>query len=235
MKREVLDAVVRARGEKRAVVLFTQLDGPSATLWSPGDAPLDAQRSEAATRALATDDAFVFLPGGPDGPKYFVEAFNPPLRLVLVGAVHIAEALAAVASVAGYEVIIVDPREAFARREPFEGYRVITEWPDEVLEGLGVDHRTAIVTLTHDPKIDDPALEAALRSPAFYIGALGSGKTHASRARRLSEKGFGPDDLGRIHGPVGLRIGARTPAEIAVSVFAELTQQLRLGARPGAA
>lgn len=225
MKREVLGAIIAARKAKRPLVVFSRLDGGATTLWSPGGPPLEPPWAEAAARALATDDALTIEAGG---TRLFVQPFNPPLRLVLVGAVHIAEALAAVARLAGYDVLIIDPREAFARREPFEGYRVVTEWPDEVLETLGVDHRTAIVTLTHDPKIDDPALEAALRSPAFYLGALGSTKTHAARHRRLTEKGFDAKALARIHGPVGLRIGARTPAEIAVSIFAELTSRLRL-------
>ena len=230
MKREVFEAVVRARREKRAVVLFTELGTGQGALWAPGDAPLDPVRAEAARKALATDDAFTVSPEG--APAFFVQPFNPPLRLVLVGAVHISEALAAFARIAGYAVTIVDPREAFARRDLFPGATVHAEWPDEVLEGMQLDHRAAVVTLTHDPKIDDPALEAALRSPAFYLGALGSGKTHASRLARLAARGFDQAALKRIHGPVGLRIGGRTPAEVALSALAEITLCLRQG--PGA-
>jgi xanthine dehydrogenase accessory factor len=222
VKREHLDAVVRARREKRPVVRFTDLRSGEATLWSPGDPPLDAARAEAAQRALSTDDAFTLEP-------WFVQPYNPPLRLLLVGAVHIAEALAAFARLAGYAVTIVDPREAFARRDLFPGATVLAEWPDEVLPGLQLDHRSAVVTLSHDPKIDDPALEAALRSPAFYLGALGSGKTHRARLERLAAKGFDQAALGRIHGPVGLRIGGKTPAEVALSALAEVTLRLRLG------
>jgi xanthine dehydrogenase accessory factor len=232
VKREVFEAVVRARREKRAVVLFSELGTGAGTLWCLGDPPLDPVRDEAARRALATDDAFTVSPEG--GAAFFVQPFNPPLRLVLVGAVHIAEALAAMARIAGYAVTVVDPREAFARRAGlFPGVTVVNEWPDEVLEAMQLDHRTAVVTITHDPKIDDPALEAALRSPAFYVGALGSGKTHASRLQRLAARGFDPSALERIHGPVGLRIGGRTPAEVAISALAEITQRLRQGpARP---
>ena len=224
MKRSVFDALVRARREKRPVVLFTPTHGGPEVLWSPGDPPLDAARAAAATRALATDDAFLLEETG-----VFVQPHNPPLRLVLVGAVHIAEALAALASIAGYEVIVVDPREAFAKREVFARYHVVNEWPDEAFPSLLVDHRTAVVTLTHDPKVDDPALQAALGSDAFYIGALGSTKTHGSRLRRLAAHGFDEAQLARIHGPVGLRIGGRTPAEVAISILAQMTERLRLG------
>jgi xanthine dehydrogenase accessory factor len=228
VKREVFEALVRARREQRAAVLFTELSTGQSELWCPGEPPLDPARAEAARRALATDDAFTVTPAG--APACFVQPFNPPLRLVLVGAVHIAEALAAFARIAGYEVLIVDPREAFARRDLFPGVKVLTGWPDEELEAMKLDHRAAVVTLTHDPKIDDPALEAALRSPAFYVGALGSGKTHAARLRRLAARGFDEAALRRLHGPVGLRIGGRTPAEVAVSALAEITLRLRLGA-----
>src|SRR5262249_35825241 len=137
--------------------------------------------------------------------------------------------LARIASVLGYAVTIIDPREAFARAERWPGVTVATDYPDEVLGAMTVNHRTAIVTLTHDPKIDDPALEAALRTPAFYVGALGSAKTHASRLRRLAERGFCPEALARIHGPIGLKIGARSPGEIALAIAAQMTESLRRG------
>ena len=127
----------------------------------------------------------------------------------------------------GYEVTVVDPREAFARQERFEGVEVHSDWPDEALETLGLDARTAVVTLTHDPKLDDPALTAALASEAFYIGSLGSGRTHAARLRRLKDAGFTDEALARIHGPVGLPIGARSPAEIAISIMGQITEVLR--------
>ena len=140
---------------------------------------------------------------------------------------HIAEPLARIATLVGYEVTLVDPRQAFARAERWPGLVVSTDWPDEALAAMGLDHRTAVVALTHDPKIDDPALEAALRSPAFYVGALGSTKTHGSRLRRLEGRGVPAEMVARIHGPVGLRIGARSPAEIAVSIVAQMTEALR--------
>ena len=143
-------------------------------------------------------------------------------RLVIVGAVHIAQRLAPMATLAGYDVTVIDPRGAFATKERFPGISLSTKWPNEAMTELAVDRRTAIVTLTHDPKLDDPALSAALGSPAFYIGALGSKKTHAARLKRLKRAGFDDDATGRIHGPVGLDIGAKSPAEIAVAVAAEI-------------
>jgi xanthine dehydrogenase accessory factor len=165
-----------------------------------------------------------------DGPV-FVEVFNPRLRCVIVGAVHIAQPLARMASLAGYLVTVVDPRTAFASDERFPDVTLSTEWPDDALATLKLNRRTAVITLTHDPKLDDPALATALRSDAFYIGALGSRKTHAARLRRLEALGFGEAELGRIHGPVGLDINAISPAEIAVSIMAQVTQVLR--AEPG--
>ena len=222
VQRERFEALLRARRAKRPLVLFTELATGDAQLWTPGDSPLEGARAQAARTALATDDAFSLEAGA-----LFVQAFNPPLRLVLIGAVHISEALAAYARIAGYDVTVIDPRAAFVRRELFPGVEVIAEWPDEVLERLHLDHRTALITITHDPKIDDPALEVALRSPAFYLGALGSAKTHAGRLARLAAKGFSEGELRRIHGPVGLKIGARTPAEVALSALAEVTLTLR--------
>lgn len=161
----------------------------------------------------------------------FVAVHNPPLRLIVVGAVHIAQALVPMARIAGYDPVIIDPRETFADAARFPGERIERDWPDEVLARLGLDRRTALVLLTHDPKIDDPALEAALRSEVFYIGALGSTRTHARRLERLRAAGFSEAETGRIHGPVGLDIGAAGPAEIAVAILAEMTAVLR-GAGP---
>ncbi|WP_395832160.1 XdhC family protein, partial [Elstera sp.] len=147
----------------------------------------------------------------------------------LVGAVHIAQAVIPMAQALGYAVTVIDPRQAFATPERFPGIALSTDWPDEALDALKPDSRTAIVTLTHDPKLDDPALTAALKSDAFYIGALGSRKTHTSRLQRLTEAGFTDADLQRIQGPVGLAIGAKTQAEIALSILAQITAMRRLG------
>jgi xanthine dehydrogenase accessory factor len=167
-----------------------------------------------------------------EDPALFVRVFNPNLRLFLVGAVHIAQALAPMAALAGYAVTVIDPRGAFATGARFPDTRLIQAWPDEALAGLIPDRRSAVVTLTHDPKLDDPALTVGLRSPAFYIGALGSRKTHGRRVERLSAQGFGPEDIARIQAPVGLALGAVSPAEIAVSVLAQMIAVLR-GASAG--
>ena len=155
---------------------------------------------------------------------------TPPLRLIVVGAVHIAQALVPMARIAGYDPAIVDPRETFGAQARFPGETLLNDWPDEAVEQLGLDSRTALVLLTHDPKLDDPALTLALRSGCFYIGALGSTRTHAKRVARMQEAGFSEAEIARIHGPVGLDIGAAGPSEIAVSILAEMTGVLRKGA-----
>ncbi|MCB4454562.1 XdhC family protein [Leisingera sp. McT4-56] len=159
--------------------------------------------------------------------KTFVAVHNPPLRLVCVGAVHITQALVPMARIAGYDPVIIDPRAAFASSERFPGETLMDDWPDEAVQKLGLDSRTALVLLTHDPKLDDPALQAALAADVFYIGALGSKKTHAARVARMQEAGFTETQINRIHGPIGLDIGAASPAEIAVSILAEMTAVLR--------
>jgi xanthine dehydrogenase accessory factor len=189
-----------------------------------GNLKLDAVGFAAVKKSLAEDrSATIETPEG----KVFIEVFNPSLRLAVIGAVHIAQPLARIAALAGYTVTVIDPRTSFASSERFPGVELSTEWPDEALAKLKPDRRTAIVTLTHDPKLDDPALAAALKSPAFYIGALGSRKTHAARLQRLGELGFKDSDFARIHGPVGLDIGAVSPAEIAISALAQITSVLR--------
>lgn len=157
----------------------------------------------------------------------FVAIHNPPLRLIVVGAVHIAQALVPMARVVGYDPVVVDPREAFASDTRFPGERLVHDWPDDALEQIGLDARTALVLLTHDPKLDDPALHAALTSEVFYIGALGSKRTHATRVERLQAAGFSDAEIARIHGPVGLDIGASGPSEIALSILGEMTAVLR--------
>ncbi|MEL7257047.1 MAG: XdhC family protein [Pseudomonadota bacterium] len=160
----------------------------------------------------------------------FVAIHNPPLRLIIVGAVHIAQALVPMARIAGFDPLLIDPRESFGSEARFPGETILHDWPDEGVTAYGLDMRTALVLLTHDPKLDDPALEAALRSEVFYIGALGSTRTHAKRVQRLTEKGFTEAEIARIHGPIGLDIGAASPSEIAVAILAQMIGVLRRGA-----
>jgi xanthine dehydrogenase accessory factor len=187
-----------------------------------GDAP-DTVR-DAIAEALRRDKGATVQT---DDGLLFIQVFNSPLRLMVIGAVHIAQTLVPIASLAGYDVTVIDPRRAFASDARFPGVRVRQDWPDEALEELGPDARTAVVTLTHDPKLDDPALDVALRSDAFYIAALGSRRTHAARLERLGALGHDAPTLGRIHGPAGLAIGAVSPAEVAIAVMAEMTRVLR--------
>src|SRR5205807_1581658 len=163
-----------------------------------------------------------------DGKKLFITVHAPTARLVITGAVHISQALAPMARMLDYDVTVVDPRTAFASPERFPDVPLIAEWPDVALPPLDVDHYTAFVALTHDPKIDDPALLHAFAKNCFYIGALGSRKTHAKRAERLRAQGASDADIARIHAPIGLDIGAVSPSEIAVSIMAEITAQLRM-------
>lgn len=228
MKRAVFDALTRRRAEKAPTALVSALDGAWQCLVGPdalhvaGD-PLPDSLREAAASAVS-DDRSVTLAS--DAGEVFVQVFNPPLRMVLVGAVHIAQHLAPMAALAGYDVSVVDPRRSFAADHRFRGVSMVKTWPDDGLRALDIDRRTAVVTLTHDPKLDDPALRIALASPAFYIGSLGSRRTHASRCERLTVAGVSAEALSRIHAPVGLDIGARSPAEIAVSVLAQVTAVL---------
>ena len=180
-------------------------------------------------RHLVGPDAFVDRfaqdrSGIEDDGDTFVGVHNPCLRMVIVGAVHIAQPLLMMAQACGYEVIVVDPRDAFATFARFPEAQIVTEWPDEALGQIGLDARTCVVTLSHDPKLDDPAIMAALRSEVFYIGALGSTRTHEKRIARLMSMGFSKDAIARVHGPVGLPLGGRHPAEIAVSIMAQVTQ-----------
>jgi xanthine dehydrogenase accessory factor len=221
---DLLRRTLEARRAGRAVALVTHLETGAQALVEEGRAEgplaLDAAAMAAALRALREDKSRT------EG-DLFIEVWNPPLRCFIVGAVHVAQPLASMASLAGYAVTVIDPRSAFATDARFPGVTLVAEWPDEAFEVLKPDRRTAVVTLTHDPKIDDPALVAALRSDAFYIGALGSKRTHAARLGRLAEEGFDEAALGRIHGPVGLDIGAVAPAEIAVAILAQITRVLR--------
>lgn len=176
----------------------------------------------------APEERFRLDRSGVEGETFWA-IHNPPLRLVVVGAVHIAQSLLPMARACGYDPVLIDPREAFGSAARFPGETVRHDWPDEVMAEIGLDPRTAVVTLTHDPKLDDPAIRAALRSEVFYLGCLGSSRTHAKRLERLRAAGHSEEEIARIHAPVGLSIGARSPAEIAVSILAQVTQVLRQG------
>ncbi len=228
MTPELLKALNEARAAKRraCLVRFLATDEEVLTVdgMAVGGAVLSEEVAKAVEDALRRDTSGTVETAG--GPA-FLQVFNPPLRLVIVGAVHIAQSLAPMAALAGYAVTVVDPRRAFASDARFPDVTLVNDWPDEALEKLGPDRRTAVVTLTHDPKIDDPGLDAALKSEAFYVAALGSRRTHAGRVARLKELGHDDAAIARIHGPAGLDIGAVSPAEIAISVLAQMTAVLR--------
>ena len=226
MKRAVLDDLLEARCRKAPVALVTEIESGRQLLLDgdrvQGDLEATPVLREAATERLRQDRSGLLEDG-----RHFVQVFLPPLRLAIVGAVHISQALVPMARLAGYAVTVIDPRRAWATEECFPDVEMVTEWPDDALEAFQPDERSAVVTLTHDPKLDDPALIKALASPAFYVGALGSTRTHARRLERLRAEGLDEAAFARIHGPAGLAIGARSPAEIAVSVLAEMTAVLR--------
>ncbi len=220
-------AIAASRAGKPAAIATNLSSGLQALIEGSdvtGDLAIDQPIKDALDKAFAEDRSATIATESGD---IFIEVFNPPLRCFVVGAVHIAQPLARMAAELGYRVTIIDPRTAFATDARFPEIELSTEWPDEALQRLKPDKRSAIITLTHDPKLDDPALAEALRSQAFYIGALGSRKTHANRLRRLAELGFKDSDFVRIHGPVGLNIGAISPAEIAVAILGQVTSVLR--------
>ena len=221
MTPEILQSLAEARAERRPVVLATRIAPAEAagTQYLLPDSAAPAELNSAAAAALAADSSRTFRT---DGTEWFLQVHNPPPRLILIGAVHIAQALAPIAEMLGFAVTIVDPRRSFASAERFPNVAVRTDWPDEALDALRPDTRSAIVTLTHDPKLDDPALDRALKSSAFYIGALGSRRTHAARLARLAALGHAQPALARIHGPVGLSIEAVTAPEIALAILAEI-------------
>jgi len=224
MKRETLAALNDARRAGRAIVRATELQTGEEKLIDP--AKNTSALGIAAAQAARADQS------GPveiEGKSWFLAVYNPPLDLAIIGAVHIAQPLAQMAALAGYGVRIIDPRTAFATAERFPGVMLSHDWADDALAKQPLGSRSALVALTHDPKLDDPALTAALNSPCFYIGALGSKKTHAARLTRLKAHGFTDEELSRIHGPIGLPLGGRSPAEIAIAILAEMTQVLRAG------
>ena len=212
----MLAGLVAARETRRPVALLTD----TAT-WAHR---LSGGSGEAAVQARFRSDR-----SGMEEDGTFIAVHNPPLRMIVVGAVHIAQPLVQMARACGYDPVLIDPRDAFGSAARFPGETIIADWPDEAMAALAPDARTAVVTLTHDPKLDDPAIRAALAAPVFYLGCLGSGRTHARRVERLRAAGFDDAAVARIHAPVGLNIGAKSPAEIAVSVMAQITQVLRQG------
>ncbi len=237
MKRSLLDEIVAARAARRPVVRVSWLEGGREALIDPaalehatdgqdvaGIGSLGPEIVAALAEAIASDRAR--LVDCAEGPV-FVHPFNPSLRLAIVGAVHIAQRLAALARDLGYEVLVIDPRRGFLTEARFPGVRLDHGWPDEALARFAPDARSAVVTLSHDAKIDEPALGVALRAPCFYVGALGSRRTQERRRERLRQAGLDEPALGRIHGPVGLDLGAKSPAEIALSIAAEMTAVLR--------
>lgn len=211
----MLEAIVERRAKRQPVAYGVMPDAWARRIILPDDAALQG-RFRADRSGVAEDGEFIAI-------------FNPPLRMLVVGAVHIAQALLPMARLAGYDPVLIDPREAFGSSGRFPGETIVHDWPDEALQAQGLDARTAVVTLTHDSKLDDPAIMSALASDVFYLGCLGSTRTHAKRLDRLREAGVSEGALARIHAPVGLDIGAKTPAEIAVSVLAQITQALRKG------
>ncbi|MEZ5751860.1 MAG: XdhC family protein [Paracoccaceae bacterium] len=208
---DLLAEIVAARAARRPLAYGLNPDAWSRRLLTPADAP---QRFREDRSGLEESGEFITL-------------FNPPLRLLVIGAVHIAQALVPMARLARFDPVVIDPREAFASPDRFPGTRLSHEWPDDAVRAEGLDSRTAVVTLTHDAKLDDPAIETALASDAFYIGCLGSTRTHAKRVERLRAKGMDEETIARIHAPLGLNIGAKTPAEIAVSALAQIVDTLR--------
>src|SRR5579864_6884105 len=229
MKLDILKSLNAERAARRAAIVLTDIATGAQRFVASADVAADPLR-EVLERHLRSGKSG--MEETAEGRK-FLTVHVPPPRLVIIGAVHISQALAPLARLLGYDATIVDPRTAFASPERFPDVRLIAQWPDEALPPLGIDRYTAFVALTHDPKIDDPALLHALSRDCFYIGALGSKKTHARRVERLKAQGISDAQLARIHSPIGLAIGAVSPAEIAVAIIGEITARLRLPAGTG--
>lgn len=223
MRLDHLERLNAEREARRAAILVTDLAGGDQRVVTPENAAGDTLARELAEHFRSGRSGLVEA----GGRQYFLTVQVPPVRIVVTGAVHISQALVPMAREVDFDVTVIDPRTAFATSERFPGVDVRALWPDEALAALPLDRYTAFVALTHDPKIDDPALEAALRSECFYVGALGSRKTHGKRVERLAAAGFDPATIGRIHAPIGLDIGAVSPAEIALAILAEIVATLR--------
>lgn len=226
MRLDILKALNTERAARRAAVVVTNQDTGDQRLVTQDKAAADPLRDVLEAHLRSGKSGVEETAEG----KVFLTVHVPPTRLIVIGAVHISQALAPIAALLGYDVTIVDPRTAFASPERFPDVTVIAEWPDKALPPLGVDRYTAFVALTHDPKVDDPALLHALERDCFYIGALGSRKTHGRRVERLKQQGASDEKLARIHAPIGLPIGAVSPPEIAVAIMGEITSRLRLTA-----
>jgi xanthine dehydrogenase accessory factor len=226
VKLDVLSALNAERAARRAAVVVTDVASGAQRLLRAKEVPSDPLKDLLQERLRSGKSGMAETAEG----RVFVTVHVPPPRLIAIGAVHISQALAPIARLLGYDVTIIDPRTAFATPERFPDVPLIAEWPDTALPPLGVDRYTAFVALTHDPKVDDPALLHALERDCFYIGALGSKKTHARRVERLKALGASDADLARIHAPIGLKIGAVSPPEIAVAIMGEVTASLRLAA-----
>ena len=229
MKLETLKTLNAERAARRAAVVVTDVATGKERLVKAAEVARDPLKEEIEKHIRRGKSGMVETPAG----KAFLTVHVPPPQLVITGAVHISQALAPIARLLGYDVTIVDPRTAFASIERFPDVKVIAEWPDIALPPLGIDRYTAFVALTHDPKIDDPALTHALARDCFYIGALGSKKTHARRIERLKVQGLSDGTLARIHAPIGLAIGAVSPSEIAVAIMGEITAELRQSPEKG--
>jgi xanthine dehydrogenase accessory factor len=225
MRLDLLAALNTERAARRAAVLVTELAGGKQRLVREPEIDKDPLAAEMRAQLRAGKSGVAEK----DSVRFFLEVHMPPPRIVITGAVHVSQALAPMAKLLGYDVMIVDPRTAFATPERFPHVPLFAEWPDTALLKVGLDHWTAFVALTHDPKIDEPALEAALKSQCFYVGALGSKKTHARRVDSLKKRGVSEQALARIHAPIGLSIGAASPPEIALAILAEITMRLRRG------
>ena len=226
MRLGILKALNTERAARRAAIVVTNQDSGDQRLVTQDKVAADPLKDVLEAHLRSGKSGVEETPEG----KVFLTVHVPPTRLVVIGAVHISQALAPIAALLGYDVTIVDPRTAFASAERFPDVKVIAEWPDKALPPLGVDRYTAFVALTHDPKVDDPALLHALERNCFYIGALGSRKTHGRRVERLKQQGASDEKLARIHAPIGLPIGAVSPPEIAVAIMGEITSRLRLTA-----
>jgi xanthine dehydrogenase accessory factor len=224
VKSETLAELNAERAARRPAIVVLDTANGDQRLVKAKDIPADPLRNELSKQLRMGTSGMIEV----DGKKLFINVYAPTARLVIIGAVHISQALAPLARSLGYDVTVVDPRTAFASPERFPDVPLIAEWPDVALPPLNVDHYTAFVAVTHDPKIDDPALLHAFERDCFYIGALGSRKTHAKRGDRLRAQGAADADIARIHAPIGLNIGAVSPSEIAVAIMAEITAELRL-------